>query len=266
MSAPVSGISPAGSPPGSLAGQVVLVTGAGRNLGRAVALRTAQLGAEVAVLVRSDRGAAEAVCADIAQAGRRSVALLADVSDAGQVEAAVQRAAADLGPVTAVIACAAYRSHGPTAGMSLAEWRKVRSVTLDGAFHLTRAVVGPMVAHGFGRFVFIGGSVVQTGLPVGTAAVATAKAALSGFVRSLSQEVGECGVTANVVVPARLGPAGGAGQADLGGWDPSSSAALGRDAGYREVVDLCLFLCTPSAQAIQGQILHADGGIFGFPD
>lgn len=248
---------------GQLAGQVVLVTGAGRNLGRATAVRAAELGADVAVVVRGDRAAAESLCSDIERSGRRSVAILADVSDADQVEAAFRRAAACLGPVTSVVSCAAHRSHAPTIDLPLAEWRKVLRVTLDGAFHVTRAALGPMLDRGFGRFVFIGGSVAHTGLPVGSAAVATAKAALSGFVRSLVQEVGGRGVTANVVVPAKIGPAGAA---DLGGWDPASSSALGRNAGYQEVVDLCLFLCTPSAQAVQGQTLHADGGIFGFAD
>jgi 3-oxoacyl-[acyl-carrier protein] reductase len=248
-------------PSAQLAGQAVLVTGAGRNLGRAMALRAAELGANVGVVVANDRAAAESVCSEIERSGRRATAVLADVSDVDQVEAAFQRASTHLGPITSVISCAAYRSHAPTTDLPLAEWRRVLSVTLDGAFHLTRAALTPMLDRGYGRFVFIGGSVAHTGLPVGAAAVATAKAALSGFVRSLAQETGGHGVTANVVVPGKIGPQG---EVDLSDWDPASSSALGRNASYREVVDLCMFLCTPAAQAVQGQVLHVDGGIFGF--
>lgn len=246
-----------------LAGQVVLVTGAGRNLGRATALRAAELGADVGVLVRSNRDEAEQVQAAVEQTGRRAFAVTADVADADQVERAVAAVTAELGAVTSVLSCAAYRSHAPTADLPLAQWRAVLATALDAAFHLTRSTVSPMVERGFGRFVFLGGSVVHTGLPTGTAAVATAKAGLSGFVRSFAQEFGRHGITANVVAPAKIGPPG---TGALGDWDPANSSALGRNADYAEVVDLCLFLCSPAGAALQGQTIHADGGIYGFGD
>ena len=125
-----------------LAGKVALVTGAGKNIGRAIALTLARDGAKVVVNGRSDAAAIEAVAAEIRAAGGQAEAVLADVSDPD----AVARLVAQAGPVDILVCNAGLRRQTPFLEMSLAEWREILSVALDGAFILSRAVLPRMVA------------------------------------------------------------------------------------------------------------------------
>lgn len=246
-----------------LAGQVVLVTGAGRNLGRAIAKRAASEGARVGVNTMSNAAAADAVVAEIADAGGSAVALVGDVSDPRQAAQVVANCAEALAPVTTVIHCASYRSVRPLLDLSLEEWRRARQVTLGGAHFLARAALPAMLDSGFGRFVLIGGNAMHTGLPVGHAHAATAKAALGGFVRALAQEVGRRGVTANVVSPGTIDTEARAGKPpEFSEWDPIEGSALGRMITMQEVASTCLYLCTSEAEHITGQVINADGGTF----
>jgi 3-oxoacyl-[acyl-carrier protein] reductase len=247
-----------------LDGQVVLVTGAGRNLGRAIALRAAALGASVGVNVRADGAAATAVVDRVTALGRSAVALVGDVSSEDDVARCTAECARALGIVTTVIHCAAHRSSYRIPELTLAEWRRTAAVTVDGAFLLTRATLPGMQELGFGRFVFVGGSAVHTGLPVGHTHVATAKSALTGFVRGLAHEGGRFGVTANVVSPGVIAIDDRVGRPPptFAGWDPVGSSAIGRMATMDEVAALCLHLCRRDAGAITGQVLNVDGGTF----
>jgi 3-oxoacyl-[acyl-carrier protein] reductase len=252
---------------GPLASQVVLVTGAGRNLGRAIAREAAALGARVGVNVRSDTGAAARVVAEIEEAGGTATPLVGDVALEDRVAAVVDRCAGELGGITSVVHSAAYRSHGELVDLDLAEWRRPRQATVDGAFLLTRATLPRMRAAGFGRLVFVGGSAMVNALPVGHGHVATAKAALRGFVRAIAQEAGRDGVTANVVSPGVIATeARGSVVPTYRGWNPLDASALGRMASMHEVASLCLYLCRPEAAIVNGQTLNADGGTFAFGD
>lgn len=246
-----------------LDGQVVLVTGAGRNLGRAIAKQAAEAGARVGVNTRSDAASADAVVAEIAALGGEAVALVADVSDEQQAGTAVAACTEAFGPVTTVIHSAAYRSDRSLLSLTLDEWRKARYVALGAAHHLARAAVPSMIERGFGRFVFIGGNAMYTGLPVGHAHGASAKAALRGFVRALAQEAGPHGVTANIVSPGTIDTeARGGRRPTFQQWDPVEGSVLRRMVRMDEVAAACLFLCSPEAAVVNGQVINADGGTF----
>ncbi len=249
-----------------LSGQVILITGAGKNLGRAVALEAAARGAAIGVNVRTDVESANKVADEIRALGSRAVVLKGDVSLEHDVNQMVAMCQKELGPISTVIHCAAYRSHKPTRDLSYDEWKMTFAVSLGGAHLLARSTLSSMTDSGFGRFIFIAGSSSVFGLPDGCAHVAASKSALRGFARSLAQEVGDKGVTANVVSPGPINSGGSRTVAPMGRWDPIRASALGRMATSQEVASLILYLCTPEAAIIQGQVIMADGGVFGFDD
>jgi NAD(P)-dependent dehydrogenase (short-subunit alcohol dehydrogenase family) len=219
-------------------------------------------------MVRSDRAAAEETAREIANVGGRSVLLVGDVADAAAVSNAVAECVDELGPVSTVIHAAAFRTHRPMLELTIEEWRRTLDVTLRGSYLLAHATLDGMVARGFGRYVLIGGSSAITGLPIGCAHVATAKSALRGFVRALSQEAGSHGVTANVVSPGMIATEErrAADPKLYSGWDPLKASVLGRMVYVEEVVRAAMFLCEVEAAAITGAVLAVDGGTFAFGD
>ncbi len=122
-----------------LTGKVAIVTGAGRNIGRAIALALADAGASILVNARSNRAEAEAVAREIEAAGGKAVVHIGDVADAGQVQAMVDVAVGHFGGLDILVNNAALRREKPFAEISYAEWREVMNVTLDGAFHCVKA-------------------------------------------------------------------------------------------------------------------------------
>ena len=251
----------------ALAGQVILVTGAGKNLGRSIALEAASQGAAVGFNVRADADAAGRLVESVSSTGGRAAALVGDVADGDAVQRVVHRCRAELGDISTVIHCAGYRSHANIVDLPLEDWRRAIAVTLHGAYFLARETVPAMAAAGFGRFVFIGGNCLHTGMPVGSAHVAAAKGGLRGFVRALAQETGRAGITANVVSPGVVDTESRASEAPvIAGWDPAGASTIGRMAETEEIASLCLFLCGPGGATVNGQTIMADGGTFAFGD
>src|SRR4029079_5135869 len=185
---------------------------------------------------QSDATSAQAVVDEMMAMGGRGVALLGDVSKENDVALIVDRCRSALGDVTSVIHSAAYRSHHRLMDLSLGEWRRPRAVTLDAALFLARHTLPSMLAHDFGRYVFVGGTAMNNGLPVGHAHVATAKAALRGFVRALAQDCVGSGVTANVVSPGTIDTDARRSVAPvIEGWDPVGASVLRRMLRMEEV-------------------------------
>src|SRR6266852_4865234 len=122
-----------------LSGRVAIVTGAGRNIGRGIALALADGGAAVVVNARSNRNEAEAVAGEIERAGGQAIAVIADVADAAAVEKMIAAAAARFGRVDILVNNAAVRAEQALETMTLADWRAVTSIILDGAFNCVRA-------------------------------------------------------------------------------------------------------------------------------
>src|ERR1700737_4082247 len=165
-------------------GKVAIVTGAGRNIGRAIALALAEGGASLVVNARSNRAEAGAV--------------------AREIEAAGGKALVHFGGIDILINNAALRREKPFAEMSYAEWREILDVTLDGAFHCAKACLPALRKSGAGSIVNIGGLGPHTGAK-DRAHVVTAKAGIIGFTRALAHDLADDGITVNCVVPGLIG-------------------------------------------------------------
>ena len=142
---------------GKLEGKVALVTGSGRNIGRATVLKLAREGAHVVVNARSNQQEAEAVAREARDLGVKAVPVLADVGKKAEVEALAARALSEFGRVDILINNAAIRPHRPFTETSDADWELIRSVVLDGPLYLTRALIEPMVENRYGRILFFCG-------------------------------------------------------------------------------------------------------------
>jgi 3-oxoacyl-[acyl-carrier protein] reductase len=235
-----------------------LVTGAGRNIGRAIALALARDGAEVIVNGRADAAAIEAVAAEIRAAGGQAHAILADVSDPAAVAAMVDQA----GPVDILVCNAGLRRQTPFLEMSLAEWREILSVALDGAFILARAVAPGMAARGGGSIIALSGISTHVGTP-NRAHVSASKAGLEGLMRALAVELAPLGIRANCVAPGAVDTARGASAGPmpqpLGRED---GIPLRRKASVEEIAAVVRLLAGPEGGYVTGQTIHVNGGAF----
>ncbi|MBB5689466.1 SDR family oxidoreductase [Roseomonas alkaliterrae] len=247
---------------GTLAGKVALVTGAGKNIGRAIALTLARDGAKVVVNGRSDTEALEAVAAEIRAGGGEALVQRADVSEETAVAAMAAEVAARLGGVDILVCNAGLRRQTPFLEMSFAEWREILSVALDGAFLLARAFAPQMAARGGGAIVALSGISTHLGTP-NRAHVSASKSGLEGLIRALAVELAPLGIRANCVAPGAVDTARGASAGAM----PQS---LGRDEGIplrrkasvQEIADVVRLLAGPEGGYVTGQTIHVNGGAF----
>ena len=244
------------------AGKIALVTGAGKNIGRAIALDLAARGASVVVNGRADRGAVDAVVAEINQAGGQAIGALADVSDPAAVAGMVAAAVSAFGGLDIVVSNAGLRRQTPFLEMALAEWREILSVALDGAFILAQAAVPHMIARGGGAIVSLSGISTHIGTP-NRCHVSASKAGLEGLMRALAIELAPHRITCNCVAPGSVDTVRGA---SAGGALPSALAEkgvpLGRKAAVSEISAAVRYLAGPDGRYITGQTLHVNGGVF----
>ncbi|HEX9603718.1 MAG TPA: SDR family oxidoreductase [Myxococcales bacterium] len=243
-----------------LAGRVAIVTGAGRNIGRAIALALADGGAGVAVNGRANRTEVDAVVAEIDSRGGKALAVMADVSD----EAAVQRMAAAaverFGHIDILVNNAAIRPEKPFESLSLSDWRAVHSVILEGAFLTVKATLTYLKASGSGAIVNIGGMSAHTGAKH-RAHVLAAKSGLIGFTKALANDLAEAGITANCVVPGLIDTVRAPGTNPPQHHQTSKTLA-GRFGTPQEIAAAVRFLAGPGARYITGQSLHVNGGAY----
>ena len=171
-----------------LTGKVAIVTGAGRNIGRAIALALADGGASVVVNARSNRAEAEAVAREIEAAGGKALVHIGDIADATAVQAMAEVAVNGFGRIDILVNNAALRREKPFDEISFAEWREVMDVILDGTFHCVKACLPGLRQSGEGTIVNIGGLSAHTGAR-DRAHVVTAKAGIIGFTRALAHDL-----------------------------------------------------------------------------
>jgi len=243
-----------------LNGKVAIVTGAGRNIGRAIALTLADGGASVLVNARSNRAEAESVAREIEAAGGRALVHIGDVADPKSVQAIVEAAVKQFGRVDILVNNAALRREKSFAEMDYAEWREILDVTLDGVFHCTKACLPALRKSGQGTIVNIGGLSAHTGAR-NRAHVVTAKAGIVGFTRALANDLATDGIIVNCVVPGLIGTPRAKDK-------PEPAHHLTHDTITRargkpeDVAAMVRFLCSPAARYITGQAIHANGGAY----
>src|SRR6185369_4406975 len=179
-----------------LTGKVAIVTGAGRNIGRAIALALADAGASIVVNVRGNRAEGDSVVGEIVAKGGSALLHVGDVADSGAVRMMAEAADRHFGRVDILVNNAALRREKPFAEMDYAEWRAILDVTLDGAFHCVKACLPALQKSGAGTIVNIGGLSAHTGA-ADRAHVVTAKAGLVGFTRALAHDLAADGITVN---------------------------------------------------------------------
>ncbi|MDA0717565.1 MAG: 3-oxoacyl-[acyl-carrier-protein] reductase [Cyanobacteria bacterium] len=246
------------SSPAPLAGQVALVTGASRGIGRAIAIDLAAAGAQVVVNYASSLDAAEAVVAEITAAGGEAWSHRADVADEEQVDAMVKALLARSGRLDVLINNAGITRDGLLMRMKTADWQSVINLNLTGVFLCTRAVSRSMLKARSGRIINITSVVALMGNP-GQANYSAAKAGVIGLTRSNAAEFAARGVTVNAVAPGFI-------ESDMTAAlekTPILAAIpMGRMGQASEVAGAVRFLAAdPAAAYITGQVLQVDGGM-----
>jgi|SRR5918992_303688 NAD(P)-dependent dehydrogenase (short-subunit alcohol dehydrogenase family) len=244
---------------GKLDGKVALVTGSGRNIGRATVLKLAGEGANVVVNARNNKEEAESVAAEARELGVKAMAVLADVSNKEQVDSMVSMAMSEFGKVDILINNAAIRPHKPFTELTLQDWERVRGVVLDGGFYCTRAVINSMVENNYGRILFFTGDGAFTGGPQ-RAHVSAAKMGLVGFARALASEFAPHNIRVNVVSPGSIDTSRANPEWYQGRVPNASGIPLGRQGTVDEIAATCLFLVSDDGGFITGQTIHVNGG------
>jgi 3-oxoacyl-[acyl-carrier protein] reductase len=244
---------------GKLEGKVALVTGSGRNIGRATALKLAGEGCHVVINARANRDEADAVVREAQGLGVKALAIVADVAKKDQVEAMAAQALSEFGRVDILINNAAIRPHKPFTELTAEDWENVRGVVLDGAVYLTRALIESMVEHGYGRILFFTGEGAFVG-GSGRAHVSAAKMGLVGLARGLASEFAGRNIRVNVVSPGSIDTLR-ANPEWYGNRPPSAAGIpLGRQGKVDEIAATCLFLVSDDGGFITGQTIHVNGG------
>src|SRR5258707_7159485 len=242
-----------------LTGKVAVVTGAGRNIGRAIALALAQAGAAVVINVRSNEAEADSVVREIETAGSKAAAVLGDVGDEKTSVALADAALKYFGRIDFLINNAALRREKPIDRMSYAEWREVMNVILDGTFRCVHACLPAMKKNG-GSIINIGGLSAHIGSK-DRAHVITAKSALVGFSRALAHDLAADKITANCVVPGAIDTTRPASSQN-----PAHPLTHGTITGERgkpqDVAAMVRYLCGPGGRYVTGQTIHVTGGAY----
>jgi len=245
----------------TLEGRNALVTGGASGIGRAIALRLARDGADVAVLDLRPEPAA-AVANEITALGRRAIALGADVTDAAGVTSAVARARDALGALHVLVNCAGVADFVPFAELDEERWQRMIDILLNGTYRVTRAVFTDMTAAGWGRIVNLSSAAALNGGGPGLAHYAAAKAGVIGFTKSLAQELGPLGVTVNAIAPGLIDtPLIHAAGAPASLYDQVVARLPMRRIGQPEdIAAACAYLVSAEAGFITGQVVSPNGG------
>jgi 3-oxoacyl-[acyl-carrier protein] reductase len=243
----------------TLEGQVAIVTGASRGIGRAIALALAAEGARVVVNYTQSATAAQALTAEISANGGEAIALQADVAQADQVEDLVKQTLDHFGRIDILVNNAGITRDTLLLRMKLEDWQAVIDLNLTGVFLCTRAVSKVMLKQRSGRVINIASVAGQMGNP-GQANYSAAKAGVIGFTKTVAKELASRGVTVNAVAPGFI-------TTDMTDHLPNSEEILkfiplGRFGQAQEVAGMVRFLAAdPAAAYITGQVFNVDGGM-----
>ena len=241
-----------------LQGQVALVVGAGRGIGKAIALRFAREGADIAVVDLNGEWA-RTTAEEIAGLGRRVFVKTADVSDHGQIQAAVREAAAALGKLDICVNNAGVVEIQPFLDISRESWERHLNVHLSGTFYCAQAAAREMAKRDYGRIVNLA-SVAGLMGPIDLASYGTAKAGIIGLTRAAALDLADYGITVNAIAPGpidtellRVWPAAAL-------HERMQHLPVARLGTVEEIAHAALFLASPESGFISGTVMVVDGG------
>ncbi len=244
-----------------LEGQVALVTGGSRGIGKAISLALAAEGAKIVVNCGSNREAAEETLAQVRGLGSDGEVIPFDVSQSEAVDAAIDQIKAKFGRLDILVNNAGIAKDGLLMRMKDEDWKRTIGVNLDGAFFCTRAVTKMMMKARYGRIINISSVVGEMG-NAGQAAYVSSKAGLIGLTKSVARELASRNITVNAVTPGFI-------ETDMTvGLDPAikeehlKAIPLGRYGAANEIASLVAFLASSDAGYVTGQVIGVNGGMY----
>lgn len=243
----------------NLEGQTALITGAGRGIGKTIALKLAESGADI-VLADMSPEVAE-VRVEVESLGRKCLTFEADVTDLEAIETMVKKIIEELGSIHILINNAGITQDNLFMRMKPEQWSKVIDVNLNGVFNVTKAVIRPMVKQRTGKIINISSVVGFSGNP-GQVNYSSTKSALVGFTKSLAREVGARGVTVNAVAPGFIDTAMTQALNKSQQEVILQQIPLGRMGDADDIANAVAFLASEEASYITGTILHVNGGMY----
>ena len=243
-----------------LTGKAALVTGGSRGIGKAIGLRLARQGADVAFTYRGNAEAAKATADEIESIGTKALAIQGDVKDPESAEAVVKGALEAFGKVDILVNNAGITRDELIMRMSEDAWREVLETNLFGAFWMTKAVTRPMLKARAGRIVNITSVSGQAG-QMGQANYSSAKAGLIGLTKATARELASRGITVNAVAPGFVLTELTQSLPEALQNELIARTPLGRFGTVEEVADAVAFLVSDEARYITGQVLAVDGGL-----
>ena len=230
-----------------------LVTGASRNIGRAIALKLAEQGCNVVVHAHTDEAACQEVVAEIEASGGQTTYALADLGNRDEVVALHQKCLDTFGNVDILVCNAAIRPHTDFLEMDEADWHRVMDTNLHSTFLLTRMALPGMIANGWGRIITFAGLQAIRGYQR-AAHVSASKHALWGLTKSLAKDYGEKGITSNIISP---GPTYAAEREN-----PTKKVTpIGRAGRPEDIAAIVSLLVSEHGAYINGQMMQANGGL-----
>jgi 3-oxoacyl-[acyl-carrier protein] reductase len=246
---------------GRLAGQVALVTGGSRGIGRAIAVRLAQAGASVVVTYAQQSGQAEETIAGIRRQGGTASAEQFDVGDAEATRVAMERIVDREKRLDILVNNAGVAVDGLVVRLKEEDWERALRVNLTGVFHCTKAALRTMMRARYGRIVNLTSVVAAMG-NAGQAAYSAAKAGVVGFTRSMAREVSSRGITVNAIAPGFIETemTSGLDEGQKGFY--ASVIPAGRMGRPEEIASAVEYLASPDAAYVTGHVLHVNGGLY----
>ncbi len=244
-----------------LEGQVALITGCVRRIGRETALTLAREGAAIVVHAKNSRDEAEALAKEIEEIGGEALIHLADITNEAAVQGLVDAIIDRFGRIDILVNNAAIRKQTPFLEMSFDEWHDILAIILDGAFLCTRACVPHMIKNGGGVIINMGGISSYAG-SLNRLHVEAGKAGLGGMTRGLAIDLAEHNITANLIAPGGIGGERSKTSPESANKFGGNSIPLGHMGTFENVANMIHALCIPAGRYITGQTIHINGGKF----